>query len=63
MSRNGLWLELEAILDESFNGQLILHCEDGSVVKYERRSVHRPRIGHVELEESGEGVDRNSRAL
>jgi hypothetical protein len=36
------WRELQAILDQGFTGQIILHCNAGTVVKYEKRETLRP---------------------
>lgn len=37
------WRELQDVLDEGFTGQLVLHCSEGQVVKYERNETLRPR--------------------
>ena len=37
------WRELQEVLDHGFTGQLVLHCDNGEVKKYERRETLRPR--------------------
>lgn len=38
------WRELQAILDRGFTGQLVLHCSQGTVVKYEKHETLRPAV-------------------
>lgn len=46
--------EIEALLQEGFSGRLVLHCNDGSVVRYVRHRTVLP--GHlVALEEATAG--------
>jgi hypothetical protein len=44
--RQALWHELEEVLDggaRGFLGQIILHCSEGRVIKYEVRETRHPK--------------------
>ena len=41
-----------------FAGQVVLHCNEGKVVKYDVNETRRPENGMIELEEGG--LRRNS---
>ena len=58
------WRELQALLDQGFTGQLILHCNAGSVVKYEKRETLRPQTDkEVTDDHRGEQAVRDLRGL
>lgn len=43
--------EIDEILSRDFTGQIVLHVNEGSVVKYEVRETRRPTEGSMELSE------------
>lgn len=50
----GWFQEVQALLDDGYAGQIVLHCDGrGNVVKYETNQTHTPRRGMVDLTESG----------
>jgi hypothetical protein len=47
-----LFTDLSHILEDGFTGQIILHCNEGQVGKYEIREVRRPNGGIIPLSET-----------
>ena len=50
----GFLIELENILREGpFTGQIVLHCNEGHVIKYDTIQTRRPENGLIDLSEGG----------
>jgi len=45
----GFWFELEEILGDGFTGQIVLHCNNGEVTKYELREIRHPVTGLAKM--------------
>lgn len=57
---HGFFIELEEILADGYTGDLLLHCDNGRVAKYEIRQVKRPRAEFVDLTEAEQGLTRKT---
>ena len=54
------WAELASLVGANFSGNVVLHCANGTIVKYEVHQVRRPRGGSVDLNDS---VDESERTV
>jgi len=58
MALRGFYLELDELLDDGFSGQVVLHCSEGQIVKYDIKQTKRPKNGIVSIREiTGAEVD------